>query len=287
MSDAIRKDSWIEHPSLTFAYLVAIPIELYDWCRRNDWATMQAQLVDYYVALYRDSEDGERFIFDQVHYTFHDAIREGLTRSASRAASLDSLRSSRPPGFLLPNHSDSGEYFDTTNGLGTRDAFSFGIQVFGISEDDEERLSGRAWNSVTRKIETIKDPRVLSEMRSDPLLRGESDAEAFNFLELARRTKQTWHLPTDLPQLSGLSEHVYFIGNGDNVKIGVSGDPEVRLRQLQTGHDRPLKLLGTVPGSSAKEKELHSLLAGRRGSGEWFSITEAEVALLIALLTKR
>jgi len=66
----------------------------------------------------------------------------------------------------------------------------------------------------------------------------------------------------------------YFIQavGGGPIKIGVSVDPESRLRGIQTGCPYRLQLLATLPGN--KEAELHSLFSGLRMNGEWFKDDE-------------
>jgi hypothetical protein len=63
----------------------------------------------------------------------------------------------------------------------------------------------------------------------------------------------------------------YFIG-GDHgpIKIGESVDPVKRLETFQTAHPYPLKLLATVRGGRAKEREYHQRFADHRLNGEWF-----------------
>jgi predicted GIY-YIG superfamily endonuclease len=69
---------------------------------------------------------------------------------------------------------------------------------------------------------------------------------------------------------------VYFIQQGcGSIKIGVSSDPEKRLKTMQTGTSKQLRLLISVPFESrseafAIERELHSKYAHLRTRGEWF-----------------
>lgn len=66
---------------------------------------------------------------------------------------------------------------------------------------------------------------------------------------------------------------VYFISDGEFVKIGYTkGEPSKRLKSLQTGHPKSLKLLKSVPGDSGTERECHEALARYRASGEWFRL---------------
>ena len=60
-------------------------------------------------------------------------------------------------------------------------------------------------------------------------------------------------------------------------KIGISRDPDHRLKELQSGHARPLHVFHAtwlVERKYAKKAEawLHKELADKRQSGEWFSV---------------
>lgn len=67
---------------------------------------------------------------------------------------------------------------------------------------------------------------------------------------------------------------VYFISDGEFVKIGytTADDAEQRLKSLQTGNPKKLKLLKSVPGDSQTERKCHQSLARYRVSGEWFQL---------------
>lgn len=68
---------------------------------------------------------------------------------------------------------------------------------------------------------------------------------------------------------------VYFIqqGRAGPIKIGRSRDPIRRLRQLQTAHSEPLRLLHAEPGDPQDETQAHELFAEARIAGEWFRPT--------------
>lgn len=68
-------------------------------------------------------------------------------------------------------------------------------------------------------------------------------------------------------------QFVYFIqaDQGGPIKIGfTSDDPQKRLSQLQTGNAARLRLLGSIKGDIAREKDFHDSLAEWRLQGEWF-----------------
>ena len=53
--------------------------------------------------------------------------------------------------------------------------------------------------------------------------------------------------------------YVYFITNGDNIKIGYTKNSvQKRLKQLNTGSDKQLYILGYMKGTMADEENLHS-----------------------------
>lgn len=70
--------------------------------------------------------------------------------------------------------------------------------------------------------------------------------------------------------------YIYIITDGENYKVGVSiNDPLIRLKQLQTGHPKILKLINKfkVPRKMIfrLEKEAHRLIQTQyQKRGEWF-----------------
>lgn len=78
-----------------------------------------------------------------------------------------------------------------------------------------------------------------------------------------------------MPRKGGRWHHqdevVYFISDGTAVKVGTTRrDIESRLRALQTGNPRTLRLLAAIPGGEVVEKRIHTALDAHRLSGEWF-----------------
>lgn len=75
------------------------------------------------------------------------------------------------------------------------------------------------------------------------------------------------------------------------VKIGISNDPDKRLRQLQTGHVASLSLHHAEPIAAHKvktmERLLHRDMAHRRVRGEWFGMTVDEARRQIAFTIMR
>lgn len=63
---------------------------------------------------------------------------------------------------------------------------------------------------------------------------------------------------------------VYFVQQGDYVKIGFTTKMENRLRDLQIGAPNELKLLTTVTGPRKTESKFHEFFRSSHHRGEWF-----------------
>lgn len=67
--------------------------------------------------------------------------------------------------------------------------------------------------------------------------------------------------------------NIYFITDGQNIKIGYTKNSvEKRLKQLNTGNESKLYILGYMNGSQEDEKYLHKKFGFYRirHDGEWF-----------------
>lgn len=68
---------------------------------------------------------------------------------------------------------------------------------------------------------------------------------------------------------------VYFITDGEFIKIGFSTNPEDRLRSIQTGYSRPLSLLGVIHHQTQHDERIyHVAFKESRVRGEWFRFDE-------------
>lgn len=82
-----------------------------------------------------------------------------------------------------------------------------------------------------------------------------------------------------------MKTYVYFMEDGyGHVKIGVSNDPEKRLKQCQTGNPYKLIITRVEPYESSKEaykreNELHNTFKDFNTHGEWFKRTLVETFL--------
>ena len=88
-----------------------------------------------------------------------------------------------------------------------------------------------------------------------------------------------FEIPEDIPDM-----FVYAIMEEDtnNIKIGISKNPEARLKQLQTGNSSKLRLIGMRKAENKfkDEKALHQKNESYKIHGEWFS-NEAKNTIVI------
>jgi len=63
---------------------------------------------------------------------------------------------------------------------------------------------------------------------------------------------------------------IYFIKDGDFIKIGMSADPWRRLASFQTSHHNELELMAVMPGGPDLEAGLHRAFSKWAKRGEWF-----------------
>lgn len=75
---------------------------------------------------------------------------------------------------------------------------------------------------------------------------------------------------------------VYFVSDGEHIKIGYSTAPKIRVADLQVSSGRELVLLGTISGGLDTERRLHARFAHCRVRGEWFSPTPELTAFIAA-----
>lgn len=78
-----------------------------------------------------------------------------------------------------------------------------------------------------------------------------------------------------------MSSFLYVIASGPkSVKLGYSKDPEKRLGQLQTGHEKTLEMVykEAVPEDKAPilEKLIHQANRHNRLRSEWFNLTHEQ-----------
>jgi predicted GIY-YIG superfamily endonuclease len=78
-----------------------------------------------------------------------------------------------------------------------------------------------------------------------------------------------------------MDKYVYLISdiNSYTYKIGISNNPEKRIKTLQTGNDKTLKIIHKVLCENYNDVEtaLHNQYNFLRVNGEWFELGEEDV----------
>jgi predicted GIY-YIG superfamily endonuclease len=78
-----------------------------------------------------------------------------------------------------------------------------------------------------------------------------------------------------------VKKYVYLISDANSYiyKIGISKNPEKRLKSLQTGNDKNLKIIHKVlcEHSNKVETALHNQYSFLKVNGEWFELTQDDV----------
>jgi T5orf172 domain. len=91
-----------------------------------------------------------------------------------------------------------------------------------------------------------------------------------------------WFVPASPPSIPYEDSFVYFVRNrsADQIKIGRSTDPTVRIRQLETQSGLEFETLLVLPETSELyERRLHSEAEAYRKQGtEWFEASPAMFA---------
>lgn len=65
---------------------------------------------------------------------------------------------------------------------------------------------------------------------------------------------------------------IYFVTDGEAIKIGFAGNVRKRIANLQISHHFPLFLLGSIPATRHEESVIHRRFVQHRLRGEWFKI---------------
>ncbi len=81
-------------------------------------------------------------------------------------------------------------------------------------------------------------------------------------------------------------QFVYFIRNGNTVKIGHSHSPHKRMAAMRTANHAKLEMLAITDGGTMRERVLHKKFTKFRLSGEWFTLAP-EIAKYISGLKRR
>lgn len=98
-----------------------------------------------------------------------------------------------------------------------------------------------------------------------------------------QRPKTIAELAQSADRYVDVNRLVYFISNGNHVKIGSARDPRARLAELQIGTSTELSLIKTEVGGFPRENDLHRQFNHLRIRGEWFRLDGTLAAYLGSL----
>src|SRR5688572_19924917 len=78
---------------------------------------------------------------------------------------------------------------------------------------------------------------------------------------------------------------VYVLKCGSRYKIGISVNPQQRLKQIQCLWPEPITLIHQIRSPSYKpiERQLHHRFADKRRRGEWFELSDEDLSYIRSL----
>lgn len=86
-------------------------------------------------------------------------------------------------------------------------------------------------------------------------------------------------------KLQRVTGFVYILKSGDHYKIGNAIDPVRRLKSLQAAWPEPMEIVHKIESDRYKyiERDLHRRFAGKRVRGEWFALSDEDLAYIRGL----
>lgn len=98
--------------------------------------------------------------------------------------------------------------------------------------------------------------------------------DCFNKRSIGSQFCESCQIQSKRPISNKYWPRIYFIKQGDFVKIGVSRDIDNRIKALQTGSPDELELLADEYGDEITERWLHELFSNQWHRGEWFRLDD-------------
>lgn len=95
--------------------------------------------------------------------------------------------------------------------------------------------------------------------------------------KLEKKKDEVWLVWDPIPEKPRITitSKIYFILSDDGyVKIGLSNEPEKRLKSLQTATAHQLEIIYLMPGTLEVEQYLHTLFSEDHSRGEWFIFSD-------------
>lgn len=114
------------------------------------------------------------------------------------------------------------------------------------------------------------------------------DAEKFNLLRMKRYEQEMKSRASNLPDIPQKKTKIYLMRHGVNglVKIGKSINPSLREKTLQAEDPMIEKIFHSNWVSPHVERDLHRKFSHLRVRGEWFSLSQEDIASIKASFKK-
>lgn len=244
---AIHKNEWMDRlkDSRVVDLLFGLPEPIYQWYRGHTFDELIAQWVEA-AAFNINTQSVDRDIcISQTPPTLVDSL---LTR-------VDELRLKKSPRKRFPKWLNFRDYRGNYKWF-VRDHTSF-CPFWGVRSGDLHDLDN---DSVSGKYE--------------------ADRDAFEYFKF-NQEGDVWPEASIKPPPKPPG-YIYIMTDGQYFKIGYSGsDPRSRLLGCQTGNASQLSLVGFIPWSIQKEKILHKIHRDKKIRGEWFNLTDDDVAEIL------
>lgn len=279
-----------------------IPIGLYKWFFNADLKTIQKQILLYCATIYYFNNI-PKGLFTPLYNEIKKLIekyyldKDKDISSLLKDAALDYCNTQMPT-FISPFAIDAEEKED----IYVRTAYfnCFDWNYFVLNKVTKwyawayfnERVGLKPNSNEEHKL--IDIPEVFrKEIHKDRLKRSESDQETWSkWLMTFRRYPISKSHIYSLYCEESAAGYIYVFRSGlsNRYKIGWTSDGNIEKRKasLQTGSSEPLIIIEFFPvGGRKAEKSIHNIFSKNRISGEWFELTEEELANLLSLDWRR
>jgi len=149
------------------------------------------------------------------------------------------------------------------------DACRAALRIMAAEMDGNGMEASKAtsdlWSAVSEYTKFLREEEAAHEAEYIKEISGIRDKEATKERRVAKNNRSV---------IAGANDNstcfVYFVSDGDAIKIGKANNPRSRLGGLQTSHYKPLRILGLMPGDETLERHLHGKFRKHHIRGEWF-----------------
>lgn len=155
------------------------------------------------------------------------------------------------------------------------------LHYFGVSVYNDVMDKTNAIKKKTQITMTVDEYEVFSAYAKRRDMKLSEFARASMKSEIRRRIRDKYWLKQTPPNIAEFATRaacmpidadtvVYFVKDGEHIKIGMTKDIGKRIATMRTDNPREFELLAVFPGSREMEKALHATFAFCRIRNEWF-----------------